>query len=123
MEHTPTPWMHLDGRWIIPVSQQDRKIGGSTNKSEDRENYAAEICFMRDNETRFKKGEVRANAEFIVRACNSHDQLVAALKDAKILLELNGVDLKDAADYGNGEHAYQTVRRIHEALSAAGEQS
>lgn len=103
MKHTPTPWHVVNGTQI-----RDELMPFDKDES-----WTALIATAASEH----------DSEFIVRACNSHDQLVAALKDAKILLELNGVDLKDAADYGNGEHAYQTVRRIHEALAAAGEQS
>ena len=103
MKRTPSPW-HVGERWHVITDDEGKWLADT-------------VTVNRLN------GEEAENAKFIVRACNSHDQLVAALRDAKILLELNGVDLKDAADYGNGEHAYQTVRRIHEALDAAGEQS
>jgi hypothetical protein len=37
-------------------------------------------------------GECRANAAYIVKACNNHDELVAALTEAKVFIE-NGVAL------------------------------
>lgn len=106
LKHTPTPWETSDA--FGPTE------GGTCIKAAADDNMIASCTGY------YGRATAIANAALIVRACNSHHQLVAALKDAKVLLELNGVDLKDEADYGNGEHAYQTVRRIHEALAAAG---
>lgn len=61
----------------------------------------------------------QGHTDFIVRAANSHDQLVAALQEAKALLALNGIDIDDNADYGNGV-AGDIVARIAVALAAAG---
>lgn len=80
MKHTATPWMEVRGRWVIPAAHAERKIGGSTDKAKDRDYYAACICITGDNPNRFAEGEPEANAAFIVRACNSHDKLVEALK-------------------------------------------
>lgn len=59
------------------------------------------------------------DAAFIVKACNSHDQLKDALQEAKALLEFNGIDIDDDADYGNGV-AGDIMARIAVALAAAG---
>lgn len=110
-KHTLTPWVVFDiinSLTILPAIRED-----DDPAEPQSENGGFDIAHLYG-------ADAEANAEFIVRACNSHDQLVAALKDAKALLELNGIDLGDAADYGNGEHAYQVVRRIHETLAAAG---
>jgi hypothetical protein len=59
MKHTPTPWnaeqdrVYSDGRWIASTDC----IGADTNT------------------------ETYQNAAFIVRAVNSHDELVEALKN------------------------------------------
>lgn len=60
------------------------------------------------------------DAAYIVKAVNAHDKLVSALREARELLELNGIDHNDTADYGNGR-ADDIVIRIANALRAAGE--
>lgn len=89
-KHTPTPWI-LDGDWIL--------------KDDDTPVAAAHV-------------NAEANAAYIVRACNAHERLVEALKEARDLLALNGIDINDSADYGNGR-ADDIVRRIGVALGAA----
>lgn len=54
----------------------------------------------------------RATAEFIVRACNSHDALVQAMKDCLEMLHLEG--------YGSGPGT--TVADAEAALAKAGAQ-
>lgn len=61
----------------------------------------------------------KADAAFIVKACNTHDQLKDALQEAKALLEFNGINIDDDADYGNGV-AGDIMARIAVALAAAG---
>ena len=80
MKHTPTPWSEVWAQYIIPANHQDRKIGGSTNSKQDREEFAHVICKMERNRNHFTADEATANAEFIVRACNSHNQLVESVK-------------------------------------------
>lgn len=47
----------------------------------------------------------QANAEFIVRACNSHDVLLAALKDAAHVLE----PLVQSSEYHSYGYAYDKI--------------
>lgn len=71
--HTPTPWK------VHPTVNQHR--------------YNAALDFGPSGiavgvvwgpfEKRAMDAETEANAAFIVRACNAHDELVAALKDAE----------------------------------------
>lgn len=70
-QHTPTPWL-LDGRLVY--SLQDDARGRPTNR------FSAHLDpgFGRDGLT--PDTELDANAAFIVRACNAHEALVAALK-------------------------------------------
>lgn len=71
-EHTPTPY-ELSGSasWPrCPGVPRSVWTGGSDMRKQKR------ICII----TRRGAEESNANAEFIVRACNSHDALVAACK-------------------------------------------
>ena len=69
MNHTPTPW-HLH-----KVSERDYNIGDSNDSC---------IATAYWNE---------ANAEFIVKACNSHDALLEALKAFEHAFD-SGLDIK-----------------------------
>jgi hypothetical protein len=64
-KHTPTPWIYVRENGSPTTGQH--MIAGA------KPGYLAEI---RD----CGSGDVQANAEFIVRACNVHDALVAALQ-------------------------------------------
>ena len=81
-QHTPTPW-NYDSTWALIMGPKGEEIGaihaGSTKDG-----------------ARVRTLEAKANAEFIVRAVNAHDDLVALLK------ELHGV--LDGGIEGHLEH-------------------
>jgi hypothetical protein len=93
-QHTPTPWVY---------DEVTRQI------------WDAQKCTIVDMDysDQLPDADV-ANAAFIVRACNSHEQLVAALKittnDLAVAIEQAGKD--PAAD--------DRVKRARAALAAAG---
>lgn len=60
-KHTPTPWMVGKYGGIFPAS------GGS----------AITLMYHKDGSPR---ANAKANSEFIVRACNAHDELLEALE-------------------------------------------
>jgi hypothetical protein len=78
VEHTPTPWYRED--IVSEGGPTLRKIEIGTVH-----HTVAVLSFLRDHDAE----EVKANAEFIVRAVNAHDELVAALKLAERLLSAN----------------------------------
>lgn len=91
VSHTPTPWKlypHLFGQI---ESQDETKLITRAGRV--------------DPVTDLDQCERAANAEFIVRACNSHDQLVAALKAV--------VEFYSYAEYG-------PIAQARAALAAAG---
>lgn len=71
-KHTPTPWKS-DGYWI-------RQSGPNGTR------MVADICYTGPHHTPADEYPEscrivdKANAEFIVRACNCHDELVEALQ-------------------------------------------
>jgi hypothetical protein len=70
-KHTPTPWQYQWVRWMNDVDLKivDHKTG--------------RVLAILNKPTPFLTvDEQEANAEFIVRAVNAHDELVAALKQA-----------------------------------------
>jgi hypothetical protein len=76
MSHTPTPW-HVGGMGSAIAVH---------HKGQPFRVWAADGGGVADVCTRRPMGlddapEERANAAFIVRACNTHDELVAALND------------------------------------------
>lgn len=102
MKHTPTPW-HAPGMGEIHDADH---------------NLIAHIAFSTGEHDDDQVG-TEADAKFIVRACNSHDQLVEALRDIlsgwRYIRESHG-DL-----YGVGWDRAQS--KAEAALDAAGEQS
>lgn len=97
MKHTPTPWNHkIAGlnHWICPTGGEE----------------SGHVAFIGGRDFLYKdisQDLQEANAEFIVRACNNHDQLVDTLK------------LIDAV--GNGDvrmEATVLYDKIQEALAA-----
>lgn len=70
-EHTPIPWSLTDDHGQFP------------NCIKTDCGTCQVICQMADEWERlpFAKGTAKANAEFIVRACNHHDDLLEALGD------------------------------------------
>lgn len=69
MQHTPTPWTNpTDGGIKAPAECTTLRSGRKV---------PFRVCTMQDGD----RETVRANAAFIVRACNAHDELVAALRE------------------------------------------
>jgi hypothetical protein len=90
-KHTPTPWkaegegriyaesdgMHLASVWMRFVSDQ-RADGESWLEMRERTQP------MRDA----ANAEVHANAAFIVRACNAHEQLIDTLRQGRVAIDV-----------------------------------
>lgn len=118
MSHTPTPWKaHVDRRWIngscliytaiVPTGDTEglrhlKMADGNHHVCRMSHTYKPEVALMH-----------WADAEFIVKAVNAHDDLVAALKAAE---ELYHVGIINAPD-GLYERV-QDLRKI--ALAKAG---
>jgi hypothetical protein len=98
-KHTPTPWWVAQsaGPGILAVDAIDPADG----------NLFAVCEIFGINDMREHSPEAEANAAFIVRACNCHNQLVAALKA-----------LYDAVD-SSVELTPEIMRQARAALAAA----
>ena len=121
-KHTATPWASWNDHVIIPADHMGRKIGGSTNKKENREDFAHEICRIGRNSNHFSADEASANCEFIVRVVNSHDQLVDALK--ALIKAPKPAQFGSAANFYRDQEAHdKAIQLASAALAAAGEQS
>lgn len=76
MKHTPTPWrMEIEDEGFISI------FGSRLNQT----------CGDQVALTPMKKDEDKANAEFILRAVNSHEALLAAAKHMRDTLEHQGM--------------------------------
>ncbi len=76
-KHTPTPWVFIPMNEYVYDAAFKYRIEG--------EDGFSPCCIYADGTK--NKGTTEANAAFIVRACNSHDALVDALKKATDILE------------------------------------
>lgn len=89
-EHTPTPWYC----W-----------GGAVYRDPDQDNPTAPIAFMcrdeRATAAEIYPVERDANAQFIVRACNAHADLLAALE---MLLAEHAEMNADLREIGKGRN-------------------
>jgi hypothetical protein len=103
--HTPLPWKVEDN---LPGSEGNVWIY-APNAADVWHRTVASVGDMEEID-----GEDLANAEFIVHACNSHDDLVT-------LAELVAADYEDAADWKDAKGRMQTL--AYAALAkATGEQ-
>lgn len=99
--HTQTPWVNRNGA----IESDDGWI-----------HIASVIAYFRENEA-----VQAANADFIVRACNSHEQLVTALRNLIAATDaystMHAPDGDDAARMVEYAEALNNARA---ALAAAG---
>ncbi len=72
-KHTPTPW-HIDEPYFIYIWGPEQQMVADLPFT-DEEVYLARVRGVGRGAT---EEERRANAEFIVRACNSHKNLLEA---------------------------------------------
>ena len=104
-KHTPIPWAISDvGIGFEIEALVDGKLS-----------IIAQTQQLRPNDRDVNHTERKANAAFIVRAVNSHDALVAALKE---LLEEHCCD---DGSYDGTTRECEVCRPAHAALKAAGE--
>lgn len=93
-QHTPTPWTNpTDGGVKAPAERTMLRSGREV---------PFRVCTMQDGDLE----TVRANAAFIVRACNAHNELITLLTDAHRAL--------------GGAHIPGLPSKIRAALSKAG---
>lgn len=92
IQHTPTPYeianTHVDnGRWVTSILDANGEFFMQTYGSDYRSGYADE-------------GQSWEKAEAIVRACNAHELLISAAKEALEFIEKRTrgivIDAKDA---------------------------
>lgn len=90
-QHTPTPWRgKIDGKWGDSgewiVEHPDC---GSAAIAITAHNNRKVVAIVVQAEDEYESLELlEANAAFIVRACNAHDELVAALEETRVFLQI-----------------------------------
>lgn len=102
--HTPTPWRvrfeEFHGGYVISVPKNQSEIYKARGwDRDDGGGSGIAICLV-PNGCAGEGDIAKTNAEFIVRAVNSHEELLEAVKDA--LCELDPDCKYDGANY-NGE--------------------
>lgn len=106
MKHTPTPW-----------KLENRKKDGVMGNVITYGTILIAQVFSWGKKSKYKMREQsQANAEFIVRAVNSHEALVGALKALVYILYESGEVLHD-----NGIGYVKELNDALEALKQAGE--
>lgn len=123
MNHTPTPWRtYTKGQYDLVTSIRTGWAFGIC--SEDKKQVAI-IDVPENKDSGFE--EQQANANFIVTACNAHEDLKAALKEAWMTLAqvdaLKRID--DGSEEGKNADANRiaTMTQIEQALAKAEVQS
>lgn len=85
-KHTPGPWKAVIapnfGNGYIYTSIQPTTVDPDNMAHLAMANGEYHVCRMTHTAALHKAELHRANAEFIVRACNAHDEMLAALKAA-----------------------------------------
>ena len=88
---SPLPWA------IVPATDLGKHAGGfASDPLIDKAEFAQVICYL--FYARSTDEEVSANAEFIVRAVNSHDKLLAACRTAARIADMAGMQTWTAAE-------------------------
>lgn len=102
---TPLPWM------IGPVGYPDSIVIAHEDDIRRRLKYVATI------ESDWGKSPNEANAEFIVQACNSHDELLQAAKAAS--KHLGEISLDRLRSEGIAEDILQVTQWLTDAIANA----
>lgn len=102
-KHTPLPYQYqrISGRDCITTAIDSR-------------NPVNWIVAETDKHNGIPTAEAEANAQFIVRACNSHYELLGTLELIK-----EGIALKKIADACILNHANNTIETLNEIVSLA----
>lgn len=91
-QHTPGPWQDINGYVYAPWSEIAPFTDVDGVRYDDYRNGLIALVYstLRYDEAGkiLDAGSTIANAAFIVRACNSHHELLAALKTARRVLEV-----------------------------------
>lgn len=110
--HTPTPWL-LEGRTVYALDETE-----SCNRFSCRVEGGFVFRSLGGDGERTGEAELDANAEFIVRACNSHDEFGEALADVCAILDCNSGHDGESQVYDH-EAIGEEISRLHEKIADA----
>lgn len=107
-KHTATPWK---------LAKHGAIVGGTIREYTNGtwQDQIAMACVVQDD-----NGDQLANAEFIVRACNAHDDLVKALQDLEPIL--NSAE-SNASGTAQWEYVRDAVAAARAAIKKATEEA
>lgn len=77
----------VKGEWLIPEAHADRMIGSSTNKADDKSNYAHTVAIVRG-----KYQDDKANARRLAACWNAFDAPCMTTPMVEALVNIGGVD-------------------------------
>lgn len=77
----------VKGEWLIPSAHDDRMIGGSTRKAEDKSCYAHNVAIVRG-----KYQDDKANARRLAACWNAFDAPCMTTPMIEALVNIGGVD-------------------------------
>lgn len=100
MTHTPTPWIFNQNKGCIEVNGEKLLVNG--------------VSLPCGNHP--ESNHATANAQFIVRACNAHDELVAALKLALCQLKVWNSTISQSWEFYRKS---PEIQKIEQALANA----
>jgi hypothetical protein len=112
-QHTPGPWAPITGfgykAYVVPLSHVGRRIGGSENPTEDRDEFAQQICATLSDP--YGRGDNEANA-----------RLIAAAPDLRSALQAILATLDDESDVCDGNDGQQLPNAAMQYLTQHGDQ-
>ena len=106
-KHTATPWNMVSQKGLIGRQKEGDRLIYSVETKE----HVSETFQYRNDEHTDAETSI-ANAEFIVRACNSHEELVEACKDVQYYFRNYEED--------NTTALVHLLKKIESALKKAG---
>jgi hypothetical protein len=89
VQHTPGPWHATEDKYGV------WRVGPSPNHK------VASLLYPPGDPADLTRWRMKANAERIVHCCNTHDELVEALRDAEIALASVRAELRMDAYYAD----------------------
>lgn len=116
--HTPTPWQvepHSDTDEIVNVVSEYEVQPDGIKRANWIAELDAQIDF--DSDVDEQLAVVNANAAFIVRACNAHDDLVDALKEALRYLDDGDPETEFVKSFETGRSV--SITRLRAAIAKA----
>ena len=120
-DHTPTPWKMVSEpnfeNGITYTSVEPVTPDEATMRPLAMADGSYHVCRTTHTAAQHKIALHRANAAFIVRACNNHDALVAALTKARARIHYLGAAHRDPKHFDSNERDF--LPEIDAALQEA----